>query len=157
MRSLWFFYSYWQLNCCYEWWQLTFEPFNWERLWYVKNLVEAQRCLTLRCTDAKTVGNEHSTMFLEIHLRDKVAHWMVSQVEVQTQICFWSDFPDRNYLWSEFPDGNSLWSDFPNPSDLWSDFPDTEGLWPDFSDRRCSDQTIFRPWSRVTFRPLPRP
>ena len=28
-----------------------------------------------------------------------------TQVEVQTQICFWSDFPDRNYLWSEFPDG----------------------------------------------------
>ena len=80
-----------------------------------------------------------------------------TQVEVQTQTCFWSDFPDRNYLWSEFPDGNSPWSDFPDPSDLWSDFPDTESLWPDFSDRRCSDQTIFRPWSRLKFRPLPRP
>ena len=84
-------------------------------------------------------------------------HLMASQVEVQTQIFVWSDFPDRKYLWSDFPDGNSLWSDFPDPKYLWSDFPDTKSLWSDFSDRRCSDQTIFRPWSRLKFRQLPRP
>ena len=29
-----------------------------------------------------------------------------SQVEVQTQMFVWSDFPDQNYLWSDLPDGN---------------------------------------------------
>ena len=82
---------------------------------------------------------------------------VVSQVEVQTQILVWSDFPDRNYLWSDFPDGNEPWSDFPDPSYLWSDFPDTEGLWSDFSDGRRSDETIFRPWSRLKFISMPRP
>ena len=38
-----------------------------------------------------------------------------------------------------------------------SDFPDTEGRWSDFSHQRRSDQTIFRPWSKLKFRQLPRP
>ena len=80
-----------------------------------------------------------------------------TQVEIQTQIFVWSDFPDRKYLWSDFPDKNSPWSDFPDPSYLWSDFSHTKGLWSDFSDWRCSYQTIFRPFSRLKFRPLPRP
>ena len=60
-----------------------------------------------------------------------------SQVEAPTQIFVWSDFPDPRYVWSDSPDTNCLWSDF--------------------SDRRRSDQTIFRTWSRLKFRPLPIP
>ena len=67
----------------------------------------------------------------------KLSRSISTQVEVQTQIFVESDFPDRN--------------------NLWSDFQDTEALWPDFSDRRRSDQTIFRPWSRLKFGPFPRP
>ena len=75
------------------------------------------------------------------------------QVEVQTQNCFWSDFPDQNYLWSDFPDRNYLWSDFPDSKCSDQTFQ-TEGVLirpspdhgPDPKSDHCPDlnQTMFR-------------
>ena len=33
-----------------------------------------------------------------------------TQVEIQTPIEQWSEYPDRNNLWSDFTDQDELWS-----------------------------------------------
>ena len=99
----------------------------------------------LRCSDERDLDPK-STFQLRSDLRGLTTfiHFQrPTQVEVQTQICFWSDFPDQNYLWSDFPDRNYLWSDFPDRNYLWSDFPD----W------MSSDQTFQT--ERVLIRPSP--
>ena len=89
----------------------NFDPAS---IYSVKRFSGKARCL-FTCHNIKCINNFQQTLLDQEHVLLK---WHVlinqSQVEVQTQIFVWSDFPDRNYLWSDFPGGNSTWSDFPS-------------------------------------------